>query len=286
MPHTIKVIQGTIGKMSESLQTKLVFDEFEYDPIEERLDKDPGSYFLSPIDEEDEDDGEEIEWDAGIDDFALYAEERSTGFMNKPKDKWHRLEDSQQQALERALARAQADSAPVTQSKPPAADEIPGLTPDHSPRLQDNLEMPDPMPKRPHYVTVIVTPPDEDDEEDDAPLFMRSYNTVRVKHRVPRPGLRHTRTLSGKHHSWSRPSFHLYTVEDQPEEEEKRAERAPILRRSDMQDDDEDAQLAGDDDDDIDSLISDPDKVFEEVDGVQFEMLQRRLARDVYEEGV
>lgn len=273
--------------MSNSVQNKPMGEPYHITPMEDELDHDPGSYFLSPASDEydfdeDSDDGDAVEWNAGIDDFALYTEETKTGSEGKSRERWQRLERSQHEALQRALARAQADPASTTETKPPAADDVPSLTPDHSPRLSDNMEMGNPVRG---YITVIVTPPEEDQRDYDDLLFMRSTHPKPTKHAVERPGLRYTRTLSGKRHSWTPPDWDLYTVVDEPEAEEL---AESVNSQTNGLNSDGEAELDEeevDGDADADSLVSDPDKVFDEVDGVRFEMMRRSWARDVYEEG-
>ena len=79
---------------------------------------------------------------------------------------------------------------------------------------------------RDSYVTITITPPPEDertfDEEDDLPLtfhYHRPSERKQVKDKVQRPGLTHSRTLSGKVHVWRRPSWHIYPVREDAEAE-------------------------------------------------------------------
>lgn len=136
------------------------------------------------------------------------------------------------------------------------SDSVPSLTPDASPRLVDDLDYDsadETTPAQP-YQTEIVTPettrlpsspiniparawPDtisesaieDDDEDPTAPAFLLYRHSQRTdKRRQPakpqpapmRPGLSAgSRTLSGKLHVWRRPSWDLFSVDEEREEE-------------------------------------------------------------------
>ncbi|KAF2725354.1 hypothetical protein K431DRAFT_291020 [Polychaeton citri CBS 116435] len=94
------------------------------------------------------------------------------------------------------------------------------------------------------YISVIVEPParlfsaldyesrrtddiseeeeDDDDFDDDEPpleFYIHRHLEGRHQRKVQRPGLWGSRTLSGKLHSWRRPSWHLHPVIEDREEE-------------------------------------------------------------------
>jgi hypothetical protein len=143
---------------------------------------------------------------------------------------------------------------------------VPSLTPDTSPRLADDLEYDsaEDTTTAPSYHTKIVTPDStrpastpidiparskqnlgslsesaiEDDEFADpaAPAFLLYRHSQRIdKRRQPsnpqpapmRPGLSAgSRTLSGKPHVWRRPSWDLFSVDEEREEEAMQDESA------------------------------------------------------------
>lgn len=139
----------------------------------------------------------------------------------------------------------------------PQPDAVPSLTPDTSPRLADDLEYDgseDNADNRP-YRTEIVTPEstrpasapiniprkqalntlsesaieDDDFEDPTAPAFLLYRHSQRTDRRrqpskpeppLVRPGLSAGgRTLSGKAHVWKRPSWDLFSVDEEREEE-------------------------------------------------------------------
>ena len=179
----------------------------------------------------DDDDGEEVEWNAGITDFALFDDDRKRAQENDEAlpSRWASFVSSQEAAMQRALQRERRDYAPDTTRPPLPFEDLPGLTPDSSPRLKDDLDAEasgDVQPSKPSYVTITVTPPPEDqraiDEDDDLPLtfhYQRPSERKQAKHKVQRPGLTHNRTLSGKVHVWRRPSWHIYPVREDAEAE-------------------------------------------------------------------
>jgi hypothetical protein len=213
-----------------------------YGLFEEDLENNPEYHFLSPIQmyeyedwaEESDSDAEEVGWDAGITDFALFDDDRRRAQeSNRPlPSKWSGMLEQQTSALKRAVERHRRDSdpQPLNRSQPTSDDEMPSLTPDVSPDLRDDLDVEsyhgqtESRPSVPNYLTITITPP-EDDDDDDLPL---SFYVARKQARSPspkieRPGLRHSRTMSGRAHTWTRPS--MFTVGEDSEGEE-RAERS------------------------------------------------------------
>ena len=217
--------------------------------FEDDLQNNPESHFLSPVQmyeyedwaEDSDSDAEEVEWDAGITDFALFDDDRRRAQKgNKPlPSKWSGMLEKQTSALQRAVQRNRADSKPdpVNRPLPISEDDVPNLTPDVSPELRDDLDVESFHGQRvarlsvPNYLTITVTPPEDDNgdyealEEDDEPLsFYVAKRQLRAKaHRkLERPGLRHSRTMSGQVHAWRRPS--MYTVGEESEAEQQ-AER-------------------------------------------------------------
>ncbi|KAK3107999.1 hypothetical protein LTR53_017885 [Teratosphaeriaceae sp. CCFEE 6253] len=222
--------------------------------FDEDLEEHPENHFLSVHEYEYEyedwasdseaDDGDEVDWNAGITDFALFPPDgRKSNTPAKFSPQWADFVSSQHDALQRSLARTRAADAPDTTKPPLPFDALPGLTPDTSPDLRDDLDaesMSDDDLRAPggyrvpSFLTVSLTPPSPDEqsvgEEDDLPLFMGPKRAGVKRHppRKPqRPGLRHSRTLSGKLHSWRRPSWGLWSVSERPEAE-RAAERAGL----------------------------------------------------------
>ncbi|KAF2159367.1 hypothetical protein M409DRAFT_60839 [Zasmidium cellare ATCC 36951] len=222
-----------------------------FDPFEDDLNKHPEDHFLSPVqmyeyedwaeDSEDED-AEEIEWDAGITDFALFDNDRRHAQQRHEEvpDRWDGLLASQASALQRAVLRNRANSDPSGRQWTPLLEDLPQLTPDNSPNLKGDHDIHSycgpktTRPSVPNYLAVKVTPPPEDDydfdddedeedsDEDDLPvsyLVARARERRRVAHQMERPGLRFNRTMSGKVHVWRRPSYHLYSVGEEAEAE-------------------------------------------------------------------
>lgn len=234
-----------------------------YDPFEDELNKHPEDHFLSPVqmyeyddwaDDSDED-GEEIEWDAGITDFALFDNDRRRAQEKREEvpHRWNGLLASQASALQRAVERNRADSEPQRRSWTPLLDDVPQLTPDNSPDLRGEFDIhahcaprqqqQKSAPSIPNYLTVKVTPPSEDnfdsdysddydfddddeDSEDDSDipvsfLVERARERRRLARKMERPGLRFSRTMSGKVHVWRRPSKQIYSVGEDVEAERK-----------------------------------------------------------------
>ncbi|KAI6884167.1 hypothetical protein KC363_g3689 [Hortaea werneckii] len=181
----------------------------------------PEDLFLSPMhpyedwnSDSDSDAGSEIEWDAGITDFALFdddrrrAEEEGSALPTR----WDSFMDSQNEALDRAAQRSLRSSSMPDITKPPlpmefahgdeeeeggSDNETPGLTPDTSPNLPDDMEVEAPaalsskdqnmVPARsqsephlimPRYHTIELLPPLDDERtiQDDEDLpFTFSY---------------------------------------------------------------------------------------------------------------
>jgi len=210
-----------------------IIDAFRND-----LDDYPDHYFLSPIsaDEYDdwasdsEDDNEEIEWSADITDFALFRQDRRFADDSKEPpslDRWKALLQNQSSALQRSLQRVQSRRVlePLLET-----DDIPGLTPDASPHLRDDLDdcLDDTQLSTksgtPNYLTVIVTPPDGSQYDDRGSNSFESAARKQAWHlakrKRERPGLAHTRTLSGHLHSWRSPSWYMYSVGEDADAEE------------------------------------------------------------------
>ena len=237
--------QGSqIHKADPASLSAVPYGDNTYGLFEQELNDNPEYHFLSPIQmyeyedwaEDSDSDAEEVEWDAGITDFALFDDDRRRAQENNRPlpSKWNGMLAQQTSALQRAVARDRADSDPyrlsVAQSS--SDDELPSLTPDVSPDLRDDLDVESyhgqtvSRPSVPNYLTITVTPPDGDehegdDENEDLPL---SYYVARRQHRSPsrkleRPGLRHSRTMSGRAHTWTRPS--MFTVGEDSEAEER-----------------------------------------------------------------
>jgi hypothetical protein len=210
-----------------------------YGLFEEDLENNPEYHFLSPIQmyeyedwaEESDSDAEEVEWDAGITDFALFDDDRRRAQeSNRPlPNKWTGMLAQQTSALKRAVERHRRDSdpQPFNRSQPSSDDEMPSLTPDVSPDLRDDLDVESyhgqsaSRPGVPNYLTITITPPEDEGEDEDLPL---SFYVARKQARSPnrkieRPGLRHSRTMSGRAHTWTRPS--MFTVGEDSEGEER-----------------------------------------------------------------
>lgn len=209
--------------------------------FEEELDEAPEDHFLSPIQmheyedwDSDSDGGEEVEWDAGITDFALFNNDRRRAQERQEKvpDRWNQLLASQASAFQRAAQRADSD---------PSLDEIPQLTPDNSPSLRDEFDMDahfatfghKPQAPRPNFLSFRPTRTtkhdiddasdddsdfdSEDEEEADLPISLiiqRAKERQRAARMFERPGLRFSRTLSGKQHVWRRPSREIYSLSE------------------------------------------------------------------------
>lgn len=248
-----------------SLPTKPV-----YDPYEDELNKHPEDHFLSPVQmyeyedwaEDSDDDAEEVEWDAGITDFALFDNDRRRAQEQHEQvpGRWNGLIASQASALQRAVERNRAGSEPRRRAWTPLLEELPQLTPDSSPDLRGDFDIHAHCgPRQPqqkqksatdsrnmqNFPSFKITPPsedtfdsdeydsdydyDDDESEDDSDLPVswlveRSRareQRRRAQRKLERPGLRSSRTLSGKVHVWRRPSHHIYSVGEDVEAEKK-----------------------------------------------------------------
>ena len=224
-----------------SAQTKPAYDAFE-----DELESNPDLHFLSPIqayeyhdwaDDSDDDGDEVIEWDAGITDFALFDNDKRQAEQHGERlpDKWQGVVASQASALERSMHRRRTESDLAAVARTASTESLPGLTPDSSPNLRDDLDVEtfqdhSAQPtKEQHFLTVIITPDDaaenafEEDEELPLSFYVdrgKQQRTAAGRHKLQRPGLRHSRTLSGKAHVWRRPSWHIYPVGEDVEAEE------------------------------------------------------------------
>ncbi|KAI7237992.1 hypothetical protein KC330_g2851 [Hortaea werneckii] len=179
----------------------------------------PEDLFLSPLQpyedwnsDSDSDSGSEIEWDAGITDFALFDDDRRRAEKEGSAlpTRWDSFMDSQHEALDRAAERNLRSSSMPDITKPPlpmqliqeeeeeeeeggSDDGTPGLTPDTSPNLPDDMEVEDAaasssegknlLPPRsqsephlimPKYHTIELLPPSAADrtiqDDEDLPL--------------------------------------------------------------------------------------------------------------------
>lgn len=236
------------------------------DPFEDELNRHPENYFLSPVQmyeyddwaSDSDDDPEEVAWDAGITDFALFDKDRRRAQEKHEQvpGRWDGLLASQASALHRAVQRRRADSDPKPLPRTPPKDDIPQLTPDNSPDLRDDFDIHAhcrPRPIRPSYLRMKISPPlphededsfdeddDDDSDDDDLPvayLVERARQRRSLARKAERPGLRFSRTMSGKVHVWRRPSSHIY-----PLGEDAEAERRAELSHAVQQNDDDDVR--------------------------------------------
>jgi hypothetical protein len=249
------------------------FQQSRHDPYEDELNESPDTHFLSPMqlyeyedwadDSEDESDNEEVVWNAGITDFALFDRDRRNANEHHQHvpGKWQSLLDSQASALQRAVERNQRGSASEARQQQwtPLMNDLPQLTPDHSPNLHDDFEMDTSFrrqgslrPRVPDYLHLQLPPAiktssdlddaydshdgssqyDDDenacssssgsDSEADVPvaaLIARARERRMQYRKLERPGLRYNRTMSGKVHAWRRPSVHIYPLGEEREAE-------------------------------------------------------------------
>ncbi|KAK5707923.1 hypothetical protein LTR97_000462 [Elasticomyces elasticus] len=158
----------------------------------------PEDHFLSAYEyddwanSDDDDDEEEIEWDAGIIDFALFDDDR-----RQAEEKHEQLGHRWRGFMSNQHLRDDLD-----------VEELDGQ----------------PAARVPSYLTITLTPPSPKErmvtEDDDLPLF---FDALKLNSRAPqrhqRPGLRHARTMSGKLHSWRRPSWRIHSVGEEPDAE-------------------------------------------------------------------
>ena len=216
----------------------------------------PEDLFLSPMhpyedwnSDSDSDSGSEIEWDAGITDFALFDDDRRRAEKEGSAlpTRWDSFMDSQNEALDRAAQRSLRSYSMPDITKPPlpmqfiqgeeeggSDNEAPGLTPDTSPNLPDDMEIDDPaasssesqymVPPRsqsephlimPRYHTVELLPPSDADrtiqDDEDLPLTFSyrranststpgAIHTPAKKLPHPRPNFLNETSLSQHHH--------------------------------------------------------------------------------------
>ncbi|KAF2764226.1 hypothetical protein EJ03DRAFT_355964 [Teratosphaeria nubilosa] len=231
--------------MSAASRSKPVFDHFQ-DDLDD-LEDHPEDYYLSPVmgyddwADDSDDEGEEVEWNAGITDFALFDSDRRRAQEEHDSlpSKWDDFMTSQESAFRRSERRIRSYSMPDT-TKPPLpveVEDVPDLTPDHSPSLRDDMDVDSfhgpsaPRPVVPSYLTITVSPPEGDqgsssESDENLPLsffIKRSAQRKQERRKLERPGLQYSRTLSGKVHVWRRPSWYLYPVGEDAEAE-RRAE--------------------------------------------------------------
>lgn len=230
-----------------------------HDPFEDEINENPAAHFLSPVSmyeyddwaaDDSDDEGDQVEWDAGITDFALFQNDQRQARERHEQvpDRWDSLLASQRNALHRAVQRNRAVSEPSpSPMRTPLLADLPQLTPDNSPNLKDDFDIEAYCGQKarrqaiPDYLTLDVTPPDEETDEDDddemtdsdddelpvAYLVERARERRRQARKMERPGMRFNRTMSGKTHVWRRPSYHIYAV-DEDAEAERKAELANV----------------------------------------------------------
>ncbi|KAK0941946.1 hypothetical protein LTR29_006519 [Friedmanniomyces endolithicus] len=234
---------------SETMSTPTTSKPIPNQYLDEDLEDHPDAHFLSPLYEyedwasgSDADDSD-TEWNAGITDFALFQSD--TQRANEPIDpKWAHFISDQQSARQRAADRVRVG---VDSTKPPLPfEDLPGLTPDSSPSLRDDLEHAEPSPNRTaresSYLTALLVPPSleertigpndalplsfddplDGDDGDDGGVEKGLWMPVvprRVESRLQRPGMRGARTLSGKRHAWRRPGWGMYSIGEEDEGE-------------------------------------------------------------------
>ncbi len=240
-----------------SLSTKPTHDTFEED-----LENNPENHFLSPIQmyeyedwAEDSDSEDEVEWDAGIMDFALFDEDRrkaQEGDAPLPS-KWSDMLAKQNDALQRAVKRSRDDSNSEDHVMIPAQtsdNELPNLTPDTSPDLRDDLDVESfhgqtsLRPSIPNYLTIPVEPSDKQsgevvEETKDLPLStyvakQQQQQRATGDRKLQRPGMRYARTLSGRVHTWRRPSWNIYPVGEDAEAENRAEQEAEEVDGNDQ----------------------------------------------------
>lgn len=245
------------------------FGTYGFDFFEEDLNDNPDYHFLSPIkmyeydSDSDDWDGEEVEWDAGITDFALFDNDRrraqETG--EELSSKWDGMLQQQSSALQRSMTRNRANSFPMPatlrRDERAVEEEMPSLTPDTSPELRDDLD-PDSFRTQtisrtdgPHFLTITVTPPSDDEDEQGErkgstgapaqeffPSFLASTKPTRSPNgKLERPGLRHSRTMSGHIHTWRRPGMQTVGENSEGEERAEQAEREDMHEGEDCKGD-------------------------------------------------
>lgn len=242
------------------------------DSFEDEIDQDPAAHFLSPVkmvyeyddwaEDSDNDNTEDVAWDAGIVDFAHFHSDRQQAqaghTTSLPTDRWDSLLASQHSALQRAMQRNRSSRPEPTRNRiwTPPAEDVPHLTPDNSPNLRDSFDMERycgrpaaaaataARPSIPNYLQSNFTPAEElsddddydddddetDSDEDELPvayLVERARERRRAARKLERPGMRFNRTMSGKVHVWKRPGYQLPDVGEDAEAE-RRAELAYV----------------------------------------------------------
>ncbi|OQN98520.1 hypothetical protein B0A48_15781 [Cryoendolithus antarcticus] len=251
LPHTPRILATSASALEDA----------------DEIDLDPQSHFLSPMasyeywsdDDEDDDDGPD--WDAGIIDFGLFYEDHKKANVPLPS-KWNGLLADQAQLYQQNVKQSSTAVEPEFLARSGSGDSLPGLTPDASPQVKDDMDYDSDgdglvMPTRRNtpVFNLIITPPEEDleaaladaapgnetDEEDYLPLsfFVKrgqaqrraaaqyeiaASSTPAVQLRLVRPGLKSDRTLSGKRHSWVKPGRGLYSIREGVREEAAEAE--------------------------------------------------------------
>lgn len=184
-----------------------------------------------------DDDVDSIEWDAGITDFALFDDDRRRAQETNERipSKWNPMLEQQNSALERAAVRSRVVSvSDSTNRSSLMTEDVPSLTPDDSPDLRDDLDeeayyrQDEARTSVPNYLAVNVESPKASELDDTRLIDIESSLVIsamskKSRHqglrRRERPGLRHSRTMSGHVHSWRRPSMHMYTLGEEPDAE-------------------------------------------------------------------
>lgn len=193
-----------------------------------------GYRFSSPVQvyefedwaDDDGDDAEEIEWSAGITDFTLFSnDKRRAQESNSPlPSRWEHMLELQSSALERAVKRSRVDArASYLDHDAPWLSDLPGLTPDTSPSLRDNMDETALQSNTiqnssaPEYQAPSLAAPAPERWSNPVPGDRMQYSRNRI---LKRPGVRHSRTLSGHVHAWRPPSESMYTVGEDIDAEE------------------------------------------------------------------
>jgi len=200
--------------------------------FEEDLEEHPENHFLTPMtaeeryygwDSDSDDEDFDGEWNAGITDFSLFTSNRKRAMeTGEPLDgKWDSFVAGQADVFERSRER-------VMRGSGSEVDQTPELTPDTSPHLKDDIEDDAEMDKKrdvmvwmpvPDYLIFEVKPSTSTaiGPDDDLPLSL----TKAGQRRVERPGLKYSRTLSGKRHVWQEPNWDMPTVGEDIDAEEE-----------------------------------------------------------------
>lgn len=218
------------------------------------FDEYPDRIFSSPVKmyeyddwaSDSDDDEEEVQWDAGITDFALFDHDRRKAHeKNEPvPERWSGMVQNQASALERSVLRSNTDSTTAPNDRLRRdVDDMPSLTPDQSPDLRDDLDS-EPYrgrmaagPSVQWYFTEERSPSDQlrkdEPRNHHKPMKFstpdsrqRTQSSSPPVRRQQRPGLSHSRTMSGHIHSWRRPDKKMYTVGEEPQAETEEDECA------------------------------------------------------------